>query len=112
MADSKTQANGNTGHDPDRLMTVAELADYLNMSAGSVYNVIADITAADGKIMLRSGYRFIRKTVMARVEAGLFGRGLDQDGLDQNGQPIQPMGRKGKARAALEAAPTRGAFDN
>jgi hypothetical protein len=81
-------------HDPDRLMTVVELADYLNMSAKSVYNIIADITAADGKIMLRGGYRFVRKIVMARVEAGLFGRGLDQ-----NGQPVgEPVSRAASAR--------------
>jgi hypothetical protein len=94
-------------HDPDRLMTVTELADYLHMSAKSVYNITDDITAADGKIMLRSGYRFVRKTVMARVEAGLFGRGLDLDGLDQNGAPVgEPVRRKRKDKAAVEVSPT------
>ncbi|HEV3112586.1 MAG TPA: hypothetical protein VGY99_19030 [Candidatus Binataceae bacterium] len=115
MAGSKTQAtNGNDTVRLEPLMTVTELADYLNMSAGSVYNIIADITAADGKIMLRGGYRFIRKTVRARVEAGLFGRGLDQNGLDRNGEPVgEPVTRNGKRKdkVAIEVSPTRGAFD-
>jgi hypothetical protein len=115
MAGSKTQAtNGNDTVRLEPLMTVTELADYLNMSAGSVYNIIADITAADGKIMLRGGYRFVRKIVMARVEAGLFGRGLDQNGLDRNGEPVgEPVTRNGKRKdkVAIEVSPTRGAFD-
>jgi hypothetical protein len=74
------RTNGTLVHDPDRLMTVAELADYLHLAAGTIYNMIDDITAADGKIVLRGYYRFVRKTVVARLEAGLFGRGLDQNG--------------------------------
>jgi excisionase family DNA binding protein len=74
------KSNGTPARDLDQLMTVAELADYLNLSTGGVYNMIADITAADGKIMLRGHYRFVRRTVVARLEAGLFGRGLDENG--------------------------------
>ena len=65
------------------LMTIQELATYLKMTRWSVYHMMSSITLADGKRRVCKRWRFVAKIVEARVDAGLFGRGLDA-----NGEPI------------------------
>ena len=68
---------------PTPLMTIVELARYLNMSVGGLYHMLPRITEADGKIKIGRNWRFKFEKVVARSDAGLFARGLDA-----NGKPI------------------------
>ena len=78
MANDRESKPGATDLEP--LMKIEALAEYLRMNVGSVYNMLSRITEADGKVHLGRQWRFIKRKVVARVEAGLFGRGLDEDG--------------------------------
>jgi hypothetical protein len=65
------------------LWTLQDLAQFLRIkNLGSVRHMLVDgrITEADGWIKIGRLNRFIKRVVIARYEAGLFGRGLDQDG--------------------------------
>lgn len=67
----------------DFLWRVADLAHYLNINEGTVHNWMSQgrITEADGWVRISSRQnRFMVRVVKARVEAGLFGKGLDRNG--------------------------------
>ena len=71
-------------------MTIAQLAAYLNVSEGGLYHMLPKITHADGKIRIGRVWRFHRDQVLDRVKAGLFCRGLDEDGNPvKNGKPVK-----------------------
>jgi hypothetical protein len=67
-------------NDMPRLLTVAELANFIRVHPISLYRMLPKITRADGKMRAGRAWRFDAAKVRARMEAGLFGRGLDANG--------------------------------
>ena len=68
--------------DEQPLWDCADVAAYLKLkSVHSVGNMVREgrITKADGLRKVGRMTRFYRDVVIARVDAGLFGRGLDAD---------------------------------
>jgi hypothetical protein len=69
--------------DEQPLWSVDDVATYLNLrSVYTVGNMVraGRITKADGLIKVGRLTRFYRNMVISRVQAGLFGRGLELDG--------------------------------
>jgi hypothetical protein len=72
--------------DDERLWTATDVTHYLcYKNVGSVYNMLSRITETDWKVHLGRHWRFIKRKVVARVEAALFRRALDEDG-----KPVTP----------------------
>lgn len=72
--------NGGRSDRPEHLWTLSDLSDYLNIPVSSLYKMMPSITVADGKRRVRHQWRFDPLAVKARVKAGLFGLGLDENG--------------------------------
>ena len=73
------------------LWTPQDLTRYLKLKKPQTIRRLiheGKITEADGWIKIGRLNRFIKRVVIARCEAGLFARGLDQDG-----NLAQPRGR-------------------
>jgi hypothetical protein len=69
--------------DEQPLWDANDVMRYLKLkNVNSVGNMVREgrITKADGLIKVGRLNRFYRNMVIARVQAGLFGRGLDGDG--------------------------------
>jgi hypothetical protein len=74
---------GNSMDEDDFLWRTPDLARYLQMNEGTIHNWLSQgcITDADGRVRIGTKQiRYITRVVKVRIEAGLFGRGLDADG--------------------------------
>jgi hypothetical protein len=79
-----------------------DLARHLQLGAvGTIRDLLAHglVTDADGWIKVGEMDRFISRVVKARIEAGLFGKGLDREG-----KPAQPGGSRSSSRNISQLA--------
>jgi hypothetical protein len=72
----------NTEREGEFLWKTEDLAELLQVSVGAIkrWMLVGLVTEADGWIKAGRLNRFIRRVVLARIEAGLFAKGLDKDG--------------------------------
>jgi hypothetical protein len=93
-----------TEREGEFLWKTENLAELLQVKVGTVkrWMLVGLITEADGWIKAGRLNRFVRRIVVARVEAGLFAKGLDKDG-----HPAAPVSGDTNAAAAPAPKPAR-----